>query len=230
MKISVILTSYNRPKLIQHAVQSVQKQTYSNWELFIVDDNSNAETQRVLANIAKSEPKCILIQSNVKEEDRPKTTRYATCINMAIPKLTGDLVTYLTDDDIYYPKRFRKMVDVFASNPSIHVVYGRQRLTGIDRGRIVDLGIRDTIGITKTPANHIDHCSVMHRRSCFNLVPLWNDDPSLWEAADSVFFTQLSEHFYFYPVNFITDEHRQHFDGIQGKLGHGVNPWDGNFD
>ncbi|WDL95163.1 glycosyltransferase family 2 protein [Alicyclobacillus sp. ALC3] len=230
MKVSVILNSYNRPKLIRLAVESVQKQTYPHWELFIVDDNSNEDTKSVLADLAKNEPKCTVIQSNVKEEDRSKTTRYATCINMAIPQLTGDLVTYLTDDDIYYPDRFQQMVRVFVSNPDIYVVYGRQRLTGIDRGQTVELGIRSAVGVTRTPASHIDHCSVMHRKSCFNFVPRWNDDPLLWCAADSIFFTELAEYYAFYPVDFITDEHRQHFDGVQAKLGHGVNPWEGNFE
>lgn len=230
VKVSVIMNSYNRPKRIRDAVASVQEQSYTNWELFIVDDNSNEQTQRVLAQIESQEPRCTLLHSGVDEKDRFRTTRYATCINLAIPRLTGDLVTYLTDDDVYYPQRFEKMVSVFQSNPEIYIVYGRQRLAGINDGRIVPLGTRELVGITRSPANHVDHCSVMHRRSCFAMVPRWNDDEGLWCAADSIFFSELAKYWAFYPIDFITDEHRQHGDGIQAKLGHGVEPWSGTFE
>ena len=42
--VSVILTSYNKPHTIGKAIESVLDQTYQNWELFIMDDNSNEET------------------------------------------------------------------------------------------------------------------------------------------------------------------------------------------
>ena len=113
VKVSVILTSYNRPRQVVKAVASVRAQTHSDWELFIVDDNSNDETKAVLSAIVAYEPRCTVIHSGVMHEERAKTTRYATCINLAIPKLTGDLVSYLTDDDIYYPERFQKMVEIF---------------------------------------------------------------------------------------------------------------------
>lgn len=226
----MILNSYNRPKRVRDAVASVQHQTYTNWELFIVDDNSNEHTQRVLAEIESEEPRCTVIQSHVDQKDRFLTTRYATCINLAIPRLTGDLVTYLTDDDVYYPHRFEKMVGVFESNPGIYIVYGRQRLAGIDNGRVVPLGTRELVGITTSPASKVDHCSVMHRRRCFEKVPRWRDDKALWCAADSYFFTELAKYWAFYPIDFITDEHRQHGDGIQAKLGHDVEPWSGRFE
>ncbi len=43
-KISIILTSYNKPDLVKQAIESVLHQTYSNWELFVMDDHSNEET------------------------------------------------------------------------------------------------------------------------------------------------------------------------------------------
>ena len=39
--VSIILTSYNKPKTLSKAIESVLQQTYTNWELFIMDDKSN---------------------------------------------------------------------------------------------------------------------------------------------------------------------------------------------
>lgn len=230
LKVSVILTSYNRPRQIVESVTSVQRQTYSDWELFIIDDNSNDETREVLTNIASHEPRCTVIHSGVLQEDRVKTTRYATCINLAIPLLTGDLVSYLTDDDIYYPERFEVMVNVFNSRSDVFVVYGSQRVIVLNQHYITSQFIRPLVGVTRSPFSRIDHNSIMHRRNCFEVVPQWDDNPAYWGYADGVFFSRLAEHWDFHPVNFVTDEHRIHQNGVQSKMQHQVQPWLGKFE
>lgn len=218
LKVSCILTSYNRPIMVKESITSVLTQSYPYWELLIVDDHSNRDTQEVLRAYASDDPRIQIIQSGVGEQDRRKTARYATCINMAIPFITGDLVTYLTDDDIYYPERFERMVEVFETNEHIHIVYGKQCFAVMgDDGLIHKSGIRPLVGITREPAEKLDHNSIMHRASCFQLVPRWNDDPSIWAWADAVFFQQLAAHWDFHPVDYVTDEHRYHANSIQAK-------------
>ncbi|RAP76805.1 glycosyltransferase family 2 protein [Paenibacillus montanisoli] len=228
LKVSCILTSYNRPVFIREAITSVLNQTYPHWELVIVDDNSNRETLEVIHSYARADARIRVIQSGVRNEDRPKTTRYATCINLAIPHLTGDLVTYLTDDDIYYPERFAKMVETFESNEHIHVVYGMQCFAVVVNGQIIKSGIRPLVGITREPAAKIDHNSIMHRKSCFQLIPRWIDDPSIWAWADGVFFQQLAIHWDFHPIDFVTDEHRYHDNSIQAKYNRHEQVFSGN--
>lgn len=226
LKISCILTSYNRPQRVRHAIESVQQQTYPHWELIIVDDNSNSQTQKVLKEIAENDPRITLIQSGVEQHDRGKTTRYATCINLALPRITGDLVTYLTDDDIYYPTRFEKMAEVFHKNPHIHVVYGKQKVVIINNNRITRTFIRPLVGITRFPMGKVDHNSFMHRKSCLDIVKNWDDNPSFWNAGDAAFFRKLVKHWDFHPLNYLTDEHRIHEKGVQKKLKRGAKPWE----
>lgn len=226
LKITCILTSYNRPLGVREAIKSVQAQTYPNWELIIVDDNSDMITQSILKDTVKNDQRCKLIQSGVKEEDRLKTTRYATCINMAIPYITGDFVTYLTDDDIYYPKRFEKMIELFISNSAIHVVYGRQKVVVLNNGVQTNHFIRPLIGITRAPELRVDHNSFMHRRSCLDITGGWDDAPELWAQADIGFFKRLVQYWDFYPLDFITDEHRVHEHGIGSRMIRGEKPWE----
>jgi spore maturation protein CgeD len=226
LKISCILTSYNRPKGVREAVASVQRQTYPHWELIIVDDNSNEETKQVIRNLVSKDSRLKLIQSGVKDEDRHKTVRYATCINLAIQHTTGDLVTYLTDDDIYYPQRFRRMVHVFHKNPHIHVVYGQQRVVRTNNDRVISTSIRPLVGVTKHPMSRVDHNSFMHRQTCFNRVKGWDNDPSLWRNADAAFFRKLVQYWSFHPVNVVTDEHRIHPKGVQSKMRQSKKPWE----
>lgn len=229
LKVTCILTSYNRPVGVQEAIASVQAQTYPNWELIIVDDNSDPLTQTILKDIARKDQRCKLIQSGVKDEDRFKTTRYATCINMAIPYITGDLVTYLTDDDIYYPQRFERMVDLFKNN-AIHVVYGRQKVVTLTNGVSTNFYIRPLVGITRSPENYVDHNSFMHRRSCLDIIKGWDDNPALWTHGDIGFFKKLVRYWDFYPLDFITDEHRLHGNGIGLLMTRGEKPWEKGMD
>lgn len=226
LKVSCILTSYNRPKRVQEAVESVRRQTYPHWELIIVDDNSNLKTKQVLKKLVSNDSRIKLIQSGVKDQDRHKTVRYAVCINLAIPHITGNLVTYLTDDDIYYPQRFRRMVQLFHENPHIHVVYGKQRVIRMSNDRVISTSIRPLVGVTKHPMSRVDHNSFMHRRSCFNKVNGWDTDPAYWRNADAVFFRKLVQYWSFHPVDAVTDEHRIHPKGIQSKMRQSKKPWE----
>lgn len=225
LKISCILTSYNRPRSVRQAIASVQGQTYPHWELIIVDDNSNAQTQQVLNEIVEKDERITLIQSGVSAEDRPKTTRYATCINMALEVITGDLVTYLTDDDIYYRTRFAKMAEVFQKNPDIHVLYGKQKVVVMSNNHITRTFIRPLWGVTRIPMGKVDHNSFMHRKSCLDIVKGWDDHPSLWKAGDAAFFRKLVKHWSFHPLPVLTDEHRIHEKGVQRKMARGTKPW-----
>ncbi|PAE26334.1 MULTISPECIES: glycosyltransferase family 2 protein [Bacillaceae] len=225
LKISCILTSYNRPQRVREAIASVQQQTYPNWELIIVDDNSNAQTKNVLKGIADKDHRITLIHTGVSPKDRPKTTRYATCINLALQRITGDLVTYLTDDDIYYPARFEKMAEVFQMNPHIYVLYGKQKVIVFSGNRVKRTFIRPLVGITREPMGKVDHNSFMHRRSCLKLVEGWDDHPAHWNAGDAAFFKRLVKHWDFYPLHVLTDEHRIHGKGVQRKLQRGNKPW-----
>lgn len=225
-KVSCILTSYNRPYKVQEAIASILTQSYSNWELIIVDDNSNEYTQKILKEMVKQDDRLILIQSGVRDHERAKTARYATCINMALPLIKGDLVTYLTDDDIYYPHRFEKMVEVFTQNTNIYVVYGKQKVVYFSRERRISAGIRPLVGVTRSPMNKVDHNSFMHRTLCLDVVKGWDDDPSLWIAADAEFFAKLVKYWDFHPIDVITDEHRVHDDGVQSMISNGRLPWE----
>jgi spore maturation protein CgeD len=221
VKVSVILTSYNRPKGVVDAINSVKSQTYGNWELIVVDDNSDGATVAAIQGALGTDVRCRLLTTRVKPEERLLTARYCTAINLAIPYATGELITYLTDDDIFYPQRLEKFVEVF-QNPDVFVAYGQQRMVHVrDDGARVDSGLRPMLGVTRTPMTHVDHNSFMHRQACFRIVGGWDDSPQNWSAGDLVFFKKLVKYWPFYPVNFVTDEHRFHSNSVQARCRRG---------
>lgn len=208
--VSIILTSYNKPNSIVKAIESVINQTYTHWELFIMDDNSNEETVKIISSYL-NDPRIHYFNSQIKENERYKSTRYATLINEAIPKTKGKYISYLTDDNIYLPNRLKVMVNFLAQRKNVDVVYSEQRVKYFDQnGKCVKDHIRKAQGVQYRAAGRVDHCSVMHTRKIADLVykkygNYWNDDPQYWLNGDAAFWNRLNELQPFHPIPQILD-------------------------
>ncbi|MGI1797755.1 glycosyltransferase family 2 protein [Priestia sp. TRN 1309] len=213
-KVSIILTSYNKPLYVGEAIESVINQTEKDWELFIMDDNSNEETIKVIRSYLQ-DPRITYINSQIKDENRYKTTRYAVLINEAIPITTGNYLCYLTDDTIYLPNRLEVMINFFSHNPGAEVIYSSQKIHYVNHQKkiqyVIELNAEEIL--TKA-ANKVDHCSVMHTKNIAEKVYMkygsyWNEDPEYWFNADAVFWSRLNSFTVFYPISEILDISRK---------------------
>lgn len=216
IKVTVILTSYNKPRLIGQAIASVLGQTFQDFELIIGDDNSSEETKQVISRYL-SDPRVVYLQTGVAEADRYKSCRYAAVINLALKRARGEYVSYLCDDDIYYQRRLELMAKYLDEHPDVYVVYGAQRLKWLS-GTIIPLKkVRPTVGVTWQAAGKVDHNSIMHRKSCSDRVGGWDEDKKYWHSADAVFFKKLNKFWPFYPIEEVLDEHRFHAASVQSR-------------
>lgn len=192
MKVSVILTSYNKPDFIDRVLKSMMEQTYSNWELLIMDDGSEQDTIEKIQTYLEDE-RIHLYSRTVHPAKRLLTVRYATLINEALARITGELICYLTDDTVYHQDRLQKMVDVFQSKPHIDIVYSSQRVVHVDKQLVETMSfVREADQILEHASFQVDHCSVMHRRRLLPLIhekygQYWDDEAKHWHHADSVF-------------------------------------------
>ena len=96
MKISVIVTTYNRPDALKKVVQGLLSQTKSPHEIIIADDGSSRETQHLINELAASSALCPII--HVWQED--KDFILARIRNLAIKKTTGEYIICLDGDCI----------------------------------------------------------------------------------------------------------------------------------
>ena len=83
------MPNFNSEKYIKSAINSVLNQTFKKWELIIVDDNSNAQTIKILKNYKNKKIKLIFLKKN-------KGAAY--CRILAIKKSTGKYLTFLASD------------------------------------------------------------------------------------------------------------------------------------
>jgi glycosyltransferase involved in cell wall biosynthesis len=111
-KISVIIPTYNREKLILNAIESLKKQTYQDFEIIVVDDCSSDNTQALLEN-----------------DDRVKYVRHSENKGASEARNTGiglseaEFIAFLDSDDEWLPLKLEKQIEVFNKNKNVGVVY-----------------------------------------------------------------------------------------------------------
>ena len=94
--VSIITPSYNSAKFIAETIQSVQNQTYQNWEMIIVDDGSSDETESVVLSIIQND-------NRIQFHKLSQNSGPAVARNTGIEKASGDYMTFIDADDIWFP-------------------------------------------------------------------------------------------------------------------------------
>lgn len=112
--VSIIIPTYNRSNLLLKAIESVLEQTYSNFELLIVDDNSKDNTFEVIKNINDNRLKYIKLETNMGG---------SFARNKGIKESTGDFIAFLDSDDKWTNSKLEKQMNIFKDNKEVGVVY-----------------------------------------------------------------------------------------------------------
>ena len=114
IQISVVMPTYNRAGMIQHAIRSVVDQTFKNWELIIIDDGSTDGTKRIVESFAH--PRIIykrIDHSGFVSKVRNEGNRMAR----------ADIIAVHDSDDLAFPDRLEEIYSCFESNQDADVVY-----------------------------------------------------------------------------------------------------------
>ncbi len=202
-EVAVILTSYNRPTMVRKALNSVVNQTWKDFKLYVMDDNSRGDVQAILRRYRAKDDRIQLFFSDVKTEDRFKTCRYAVIINKALKMGDEPLITYLTDDAGMYRNKLNDMVHWMHQHPRMNVCYGNQNVVNV-KGKT--MFFRGNFGVVTGPSGVLDHNQIMFRRCILSEVGLWNEDMRNLLMKDAVWFTKVVRKGHkFYPIGKLTD-------------------------
>ena len=105
--VSIIMPSYNTALYIEETIQSVLNQTYPNWELIIVDDCSNDNTDEVLEKI--KDPRIHYLKNE-------KNSGAAVSRNKALREAKGQWIAFLDSDDLWMPNKLEKQIRFMEEN------------------------------------------------------------------------------------------------------------------
>jgi teichuronic acid biosynthesis glycosyltransferase TuaG len=106
--VSVVMPAYNASRTIGSSIRSIQRQSYSNWELLVVDDCSTDDTVLIVKGLSTIDSRIKLI-SLAKNSGRPAYPR-----NEAIKEASGEFIAFLDADDEWLPGKLKKQVSFMA--------------------------------------------------------------------------------------------------------------------
>jgi glycosyltransferase involved in cell wall biosynthesis len=114
--VSVIMPAYNVAPYVGDAIRSALAQTFTDFEVIVVDDGSKDDTADVVRELARQDPRVQLVQ---------QTNRgLAGARNSALRAARGELFALLDSDDLWEPEFLAEQVAILAAQPHIDIVTG----------------------------------------------------------------------------------------------------------
>lgn len=107
--VSIIMPSHNCEAFVKKSIHSVQAQSYSNWELLFVDDNSQDDTLNIARALAENDARIKIIEN--KEHNGAAVSR-----NIALREATGRWIAFLDSDDLWEPEKLEKQIAFMEQN------------------------------------------------------------------------------------------------------------------
>lgn len=133
-RVSVLTAVYNGDKYVGRALESVRRQTFSDFEHVIVDDASTDGTWPMLQAAAQADPRCL-------PERLARNAGQAMALNQALAQARGEYVAILDHDDECAPERLALQVDYLDAHPEVGVLGTLGYRTGEDGAILKDAGV-----------------------------------------------------------------------------------------
>lgn len=130
-KISVLMAVYNGEKSVRKTIASVLNQTYSDFELVIIDDCSTDKTLEIIQSYSDSDPRLVVStnKTNIGQ---------INSLNLGLGKAKGVYIARTDAGDISLPQRFEKQVAYLEEHPEV-VVVGTGAVRYDAEGRVIDV-------------------------------------------------------------------------------------------
>ncbi len=121
-KVSIILPVFNRRHLILRAIASVQRQSFTDWELLIVDDGSSDGLEALILPLLPEHPNWRYLKHSRR---RLSATR-----NIGLQAGLGFYATFIDSDDEYLEEHLLARVSYMAAHPLVDLIHGGVVLNG----------------------------------------------------------------------------------------------------
>lgn len=107
--VSIVMPLFNAEPYIEETLSSIEGQTYTNWELIVVDDCSTDSSPRIVAEHAERDPRIALYHAE-------RNIGAAGTRNVCLSKVTGAFVAYMDADDVWLPEKLERQIAFMRAN------------------------------------------------------------------------------------------------------------------
>jgi glycosyltransferase involved in cell wall biosynthesis len=223
---SCILLSHDKAAHVGEAIDSLLAQTFLDWEAVVFDSGVLYDRGFFSTLPAMKDPRIRLVRSWETEEIRQTKTIASWCFNECFRKkmLNGRYITYLCDDDLFYPNAFQAFHDYAQSHPDAMALYASVDMTGVsaegEKLLFRELLAEEVKGSCcgGGPLDcHVDYLQLCHKADLFNLFSdeeFWPEDRAVIQHADGIFLEKIGSRVPIYPVPAKIGENRKVPDSL----------------
>lgn len=200
-KVTVVLPVHNGSQYLDEAVASILKQTFTNFELLIVDDNSTDESGLKARYWQENDRRVRLLRN-------PQTQGLANALNAGLKKARGTYIARADCDDLYRPQRFALQVEYLDTHPAIALVGSAYQPFNANgkQAPITHPTQPLTIAWKMLANSAFCHPSVMFRRSVLQRIPGYPNTA----AEDFAFFSAIVHNWPASNIEEIFVDYREH--------------------
>ena len=131
--VSIIMPTYNQAAYIEASIESVLQQTFSDFELIIIDNYSKDKTKEIIRGYAASDQR-------IKYLKFYNHGYIARSRNTGIRQAKGLYIAFLDSDDLWKPTKLERQLTVFRQFPSVGLVYCQAQYIDADGSQINTIG------------------------------------------------------------------------------------------
>lgn len=114
MQVCIVIPIYNSEKFLHKCLDSLQKQTYTNWKAILVDDGSTDKSGEIAEAYAKTDVRYTVIHKRNEGQFLARLT--------GIEAANGDVLMFLDSDDSLLPDCFTRITDIFSAYADVDIV------------------------------------------------------------------------------------------------------------
>lgn len=212
-KVSIILPTYARGgSTLPAAVESVLSQSFSDFELIIVDDGSRDGTADVIADYARSDERIIV------HTYRGNSGLPALRVDQAALRARGTYIGYQFDDDVWTQDSLRLRVAELEKADQLAVVYGNAMVSfGSDTKREPFLLGQEFSFAFLTRQNFIANNTVLHHRGLFDVAGMYDPHVILRRYSDYDLWLRFARYARFIWVDEIVSHVNANLDNSLGR-------------
>lgn len=155
--ISVGIPFFNAKRFLSKAIESVNNQSYQNWELLLIDDGSTDGSLEIAKKFQQKDPRIKVFHDGKNKGLGARLNEFAALSN-------GEYIARMDADDIMHPKRLETQLQILKDNPNIDVL-GTNAYVIDENNLVFGMRYREHSGLTKV--EHFIHPTIMGKKQWF---------------------------------------------------------------
>lgn len=199
--VSIVLPSYNGEKFIRQSISSIMNQTYSDWELILIDDGSEDSTAQIMEEYCSRDVRITCVHNGSNQ-------KLPNSLNIGFSLACGEYLTWTSDDNVYRSDAIETMVRCLEKHPQYGMVYSDMgymdadgRHIGCMHSRMQDLYLYNCIG-----------ACFLYKRECMEAVGGYSASRFLVE--DYEYWIRISQKYQIYHIEDELYQYRFHDNSL----------------